>query len=255
MLRYQRITRIRCAPKRAPCPTCGRRGYRKRILHRRLRTLAYHHVDWLEVTYAEYQARCRCRKFFRTWPLDVPQKADYDATVRQAVLDRLLHDRLNVEQTKAAMQRDFLVEVSEGFIYDCLRWQLTRLNLATHRRRVLQRFSGTLCVDELHLGVYVLLLATDPLADLPVGFALVGTNDKDHMRRFLRNLARWGLRPEVVVSDGSNLYPDLLAQIWPQARHQLCVFHLLRDLLDKILAAVRRLRRAQASLIVVLDEG
>jgi hypothetical protein len=96
------------------------------------------------------------------------------------------------------------------------------------------------------LGIYTLLLATDPLADLPVGFALVRANDKDHMRRFLRNLARWGLRPEVVVSDGSNLCPELVAQIWPQARHQLCVFHLLRDLLDKVLAAVRRLRRVQA---------
>jgi hypothetical protein len=247
MLRHERITRIRCAPKRAPCPTCGRLGRRKRLLHRRLRTLAYHRIAWLEVTYAEYQARCACCHYFRTWPLDVPQKADYDATVRQAVLDRLLHDRLNVEQTKAAMQRDFLVRLSEGFVYDCLRWQLARLNLATHRRMVRQRFSGTLCVDELHLGMYTLLLATDPLADLPVGFALVGANDKDHMRRFLGNLARWGLRPEAVVSDGSNLYPELLAQIWPQARHQLCVFHLLRDLLDKVLAAVRRLRRAQAS--------
>jgi hypothetical protein len=145
------------------------------------------------------------------------------------------------------MQRDFLIKLSEGFVYDCLRWQLARLNLAEHRRMVRQRFSGTLCVDELHLGVYTLLLATDPLADLPVGFALVGANDKEHMRRFLCNLARWGLRPEVVVSDGSNLYPELVAQIWSQARHQLCVFHLLRDLLDKVLAAVRRLRRAQAS--------
>jgi hypothetical protein len=247
MLRHQRITRIRCAPKRAACPTCGRRGRRKRVLHRRLRTLAYHRIAWLEVTYAEYQTRGACCHYFRTWPLDVPQKADYDATVRQAVLDRLLHDRLNVEQTKAAMQRDFLVELSEGFVYDCLRWQLARLDLAAHRRMVLQRFSGTLCVDELHLGVYTLLLATDPLADLPVGFALVGANDKDHMRRFLRNLARWGLRPEVVVSDGSSLYPELVAQIWPQAQHQLCVFHLLRDLLDKVLAAVRRLRRLQVS--------
>jgi hypothetical protein len=112
---------------------------------------------------------------------------------------------------------------------------------------VLQRFSGTLCVNELHLGVYTLLLATDPLADLPVSFALVGANDKDHMRRFLRNLARWGLRPEVVVSDGSNLYPQLVAEIWPQSRHQLCIFHLLHDLLDKVLGAVRRLRRVQAS--------
>jgi hypothetical protein len=243
---HQTITRLRRAPKRAPCPSCGRLGRRKRLLHRRLRTLLYHALAWLEVTYAEYQSRCGCCKYFRTWPLDVPQKADYDATVREAVLDRLLRDRLNVEQTKAAMQRDFLIRLSDGFIYDCLRWQLTRIDLAQHRQMVLQRFSGTLCVDELHLGVYTLLLATDPLADLPVGFALVGANDAEHMGRFLGNLARWGLRPEVVVSDGSNLYPELLAALWPDAKHQLCVFHLLRDVLAKVLEAVKRLRQAQA---------
>src|SRR5207253_1308209 len=59
------------------------------------------------------------------------------------------------------------------------------------------------------------------------------------------NLARWGLQPEVVVSDGSSLYPELLADIWPGARHQLCVFHLLRDVLDQVLEGVKRLRRAQ----------
>jgi hypothetical protein len=246
MLRPKLIRRIRRAPKRAPCPTCGRRGRRKRVLRRRLRTLAYQRVAWLEVTYAEYRARCGCCKYFRTWPLDVPPKADYDATVRAAVLDRLLRDRLNVEQTKAAMQRDFLVTLSEGFVYDCLRWQLARLDLAPHRRMVLERFSGTLCVDELHLGTYTLLLATDPLADLPVGFALVGANDQEHMRRFLHHLALWGLQPKVVVSDGSQLYPELLAEIWPDAQHQLCLFHLLRDVLDKVLAAVRHLRQAQA---------
>jgi hypothetical protein len=240
------IRRLRCAPRRAPCPTCGRLGRRKRILHRRLRSLAYHQVAWLDVTYAEYRARCRCRKYFRTWPLDVPAKADYDATVRQAVLERLLRDRLNVEQTRAALRRDFGVALSEGFVYDCLRWQVARLDLGAYRHRVLEEFSGTLCVDELHLGHYPLVLATDPLADLPVGFALVGANDQDHVGRFLRNLARWGLRPAVVVSDGSGLYPQLLAEVWPDARHQLCVFHLLRDVLNKVLDAVRRLRRGQA---------
>ncbi len=240
------LTRLRRAPRRAPCPHCGRLGRRTRLLHRRVRTLAYRRVAWLAVTYAEYRARCGCCKYFRTWPLDVPPKADYDATVRQAVLDRLLRDRLNVEQTRAALQRDFLVTLSEGFVYDCLRWQLARLDLAQHRPLVLQRFSATPCVDELHLGTYTLLLATDPLADLPVGFALVGANDQEHLGRFLRNLARGGLRPAVVVSAGSSLYPALLAEIWPGAKHQLCVFHLLRDVLDKVLEAVRRLRRAQA---------
>ena len=54
------ITRIRRAPRRAPCPTCGRLGRRKRLLHRRLRSLAYRQVAWVEVTYAEYRTRCAC---------------------------------------------------------------------------------------------------------------------------------------------------------------------------------------------------
>src|SRR5436309_330366 len=80
------------------------------------------------------------------------------------------------------------------------------------RLLVLRQFSGTLCVDELHLGRHTLLLATDPIADLPVAVALVEHNDQDHMRRFLGNLKTWGLCPDLVVSDGSSLYPTVLAE-------------------------------------------
>jgi len=109
---------------------------------------------------------------------------------------------------------------------------------------VLEHFSGTLCVDELHLGRYTLLLATDPLSDLPVAFALVASNDQPHMRRFLGNLRNWGLQPQVVVTDGSNLYPAVLAELWPDADHQLCVFHVIKDINKLILDAVRRMRTA-----------
>lgn len=101
-------------------------------------------------------------------------------------------------------------------------------------------------MDELHLGRYTLLLATDPLQDLPVAFALVETNDQGHMERFLKNLKAWGLLPRVVVTDGSNLYPSVLARVWPQAAHQLCVFHIIKDINQKILDEVRRLRNAFA---------
>jgi len=49
-----------------------------------------------------------------------------------------------------------------------------------------------------------------------------------------------------LITDGSNLYPTLLATIWPWARHQLCVFHVLQDLNDLVLDAVKRLRRQMA---------
>jgi hypothetical protein len=63
------------------------------------------------------------------------------------------------------------------------------------------------------------------------------------MRRFLKNLKTWGLVPAVVVTDGSSLYPELLAELWPGARHQLRVFHVLKELHKLVLDAARRLRR------------
>jgi hypothetical protein len=237
---------VRCAPKTHACPHCGKHGRRKRHLHRRIRSLAYRKEAWIDVHYAEYRSRCSCCKYFRSWPLDVPQKADYDENVRLAVLDRILEDGLNVERTLASMRRDFCLNLSEGFVYDCLRWRIAQLDLGPHRQMVLKKFSGTLCIDELHLGRFTLLLATDPIADLPVAFALVSRNDKDHMRRFLKNLKNWGLKPNVVITDGSSLYPTVLAELWPFARHQLCVFHILKDINDLTLKAVRRLGRAMA---------
>ncbi|MBV8231094.1 MAG: transposase [Planctomycetaceae bacterium] len=235
---------VRCAPKKAPCPNCGKPGRRKRMLTRMVRTVASKAVAFLEVTYGEYQARCDCCTTFRNTPDGVLPKARSDNKVRDLVLDRILQDGMSIERTLASLQREFCLDLSSGFIYDVLRDRAAPLDLAAHRRMVLEHFSGTLCVDELHLGRFALLLATDPLADLPVAFALVDRNDQDHLRRFLRNLRTRGLMPRVVVTDGSNLYPGVLAEVWPDADHQLCVFHVIKEINKLILDAVRRLRNA-----------
>lgn len=233
---------IQCAPKKAPCPNCGKMGRRKRTLTRTVRTVAYKAIAFLEITYGEYGARCECCTTFRNTPVNVLPKAHYDNKVRDLVLERILEDGMNVERAIASIRREFYLNLSSGFIYDVLRDQAEQLDMAEHRRTVLERFSGTLCVDELHLGRFVLLLATDPLHDLPVAFALVSANDQPHMRRFLGNLKTWGLMPRVTVTDGSNLYPSVLADLWPEADHQLCVFHVIKDINELVLDAVRRMR-------------
>ncbi len=235
---------VHCAPKKAPCPKCGKRGRRKRTKTRRVRTVAYKAIAYLEITYGEYAARCDCRTTFRNAPEGVLPKARYDNKVRDLVLDRLLKDGMSIERTLGSLRREFLLDLSSGFVYDVLRAHAGQLDMAAHRRTVLEHFSGTLCVDELHLGRFTLLLATDPLSDLPVAFALIAKNDQGHMRRFLGNLKTWGLTPRVVVTDGSNLYPTVLSELWPDADHQLCVFHVIKDINKLILDAVRRLRTA-----------
>lgn len=234
---------IGCAPKKAACPHCGRLGRRKRIVTRTVRTIAYKQIAVLEVTTGEYKAHCDCCTTFRTHADGILPKAKYDNKVREAVIEGILDDHLNVEAVRRRMERDFLLDLSTGFIYDCLHDAAQQLDMAAHRQEVLQRFSGILCIDELHLGQFVLLLATDPVGDYPVAFALVSANDQEHMGRFLRNLQRHGLGPKVVVTDGSPLYPNLLKELWPNAEHQLCVFHAMQDLNKLTLDAVRRLRR------------
>jgi transposase-like protein len=234
------------APKKSPCPSCGKHGRRKRKTTRRVRTVAYKAVAFLEITCGEYQARCDCCTTFRNTPEEVLPRALYDNKVRDLVLKRLIEDGMNIEQTLKSLRREFLLELSTGFVYDVLYDHAASLDMSAHRRKVLELFSGTLCVDELHLGRFTLLLATDPLADLPVAFALVDKNDQDHMRRFLQNLANWGLHPKVVVTDGSNLYPAVLAELWPDADHQLCVFHVIKEINKQILDALRRMRAAMS---------
>jgi Transposase len=232
-----------CAPKKAPCPHCGKKAKRVRTHERRVRTIAYRQIVFLKITVGEYQTRCRCCATFRTSPDGILPRQKYDNKVREAVLDRILDDGMNVEATRHSLERDFFLNLSTGFVYDCLHDAAAALDMAAHRAQVLRCFSGTLCVDELHLGQYTLLLATDPLSDIPVAFALVDKNDQDHMGRFLGNLKQHGLEPKVVITDGSSLYPTLLRTLWPDAEHQLCVFHVLQDVNKEILQAVLRLRR------------
>lgn len=47
-----------------------------------------------------------------------------------------------------------------------------------------------------------------------------------------------------MITDRSQLCPATIATIWPQAKHQLCVFHVISEINDHVLDAVREVRRS-----------
>src|SRR3954447_26580724 len=141
---------LHCAPKKAPCPKCGKYGTRKRkVPPRRVRTVMHKAVAFLEITCGEYRARCGCCTTFRNTPDQVLPRALYDNKVRDLVLGRLIEDGMSIEQTLESLSREYLLELSTGFVYDVLCDRARQLEMAGHRRKVLALFSGTLCVDEL----------------------------------------------------------------------------------------------------------
>src|SRR5580692_11153287 len=103
---------VHCAPRKAPCPQCGKRGRRKRTRTRSVRTVAYKAIALLEITYGEYQARCDCCTTFHNTPDGVLPKAKYDNRVRDLVLERLLDDGMSIERALASIRREFLLDLS-----------------------------------------------------------------------------------------------------------------------------------------------
>src|SRR4051794_600571 len=124
-----------------------------------------------------------------------------------------------------------------------------------YQKWVVEEFSGVLCVDEVYQDRLALLLAVDPAApegDRLVGYQLVhGAVDRGDVARFLHRLRRVGIAPDQVITDGSALYPAVLAQVWPTAAHQLCLFHETRT----VAKAVQRVERAVRARIPALPRA
>jgi hypothetical protein len=75
-----------------------------------------------------------------------------------------------------------------------------------------------------------------------VSFTLVEANDQDHMNAFLQALKDRGLDVQVAITDGSPLYKESLQRYWTDIEHQLCIFHVIKEVNKLILDGVRAVK-------------
>ena len=109
-------------------------------------------------------------------------------------------------------------------------------------------FSGYLAADEVYDGPFCVLAIVDNHT-----FQRLACRVLDHdpsqqdMREFFVafkvHLDARGLTVRGVTTDGSSLYPDVLAELFPGAAHQVCQFHVLKELTKAVLHAVAKVRK------------
>jgi Transposase len=237
-IQYQAIK-----PKYYPCPQCGKQGKRKHVITRRIAHIAaLHRRSWIIADVGVYKARCACCKYFQASMAGVPYRGRYSLEVRNTVANALIRDRMPYGSVIRRMQEDYRLKLSLGYIHACFLWAHEQINMETHWHFVRANFSGVLCLDEVHDSGRTILFATDPLGDFTVSFKLVEQNDQDHMDAFLQALKDRGLKAEVVITDGSPLYKDALQRYWSEVEHQLCVFHVIKEVNKLILDGVRAIK-------------
>ncbi len=66
---------------------------------------------------------------------------------------------------------------------------------------------------------------------------------------------RRGLSVRGITTDGSSLYPKVLKELWPKARHQICEFHVLKEITKAILHALAKLRKEMTAKIPKQPRG
>jgi hypothetical protein len=73
--------------------------------------------------------------------------------------------------------------------------------------------------------------------------------------RFKAALTVRGLVLKGITTDGSALYPEPIATVFGQVPHQLCTFHVLKELTKAVLGAVAKLRKRLAAEAPELTRG
>jgi hypothetical protein len=112
----------------------------------------------------------------------------------------------------------------------------------------LARFSGYLAVDELYDGPFCVLSLVDNRAFIRLSFRVLEHDPtQDDIRRFLAKfkaqLDARGLTVRGVTTDGSDLYPEPLHKLWPDVPHQVCEFHVKKEITKAVLHALATTRK------------
>jgi hypothetical protein len=130
----------------------------------------------------------------------------------------------------------------------------------TYLDEALADFSGYLAIDELYDGPCCVLSVVDNRRYNRLAFRVLDHKPKrKDVRAFLAEfkaeLDRRGLVVRGITTDGSSLYPRVLNKLWPGVRHQVCRFHVLRDIIKAVLKALAKLRKELRAQIPKLKRG
>jgi Transposase len=130
----------------------------------------------------------------------------------------------------------------------------------TYLDEALSDFSGYLAIDEVYDGPFCILSVVDNRRYNRLVFRVLDHDPtQDDVLAFLSEfkgqLDKRVLSVFGITTDGSSLYPKVLKELWPNARHQICEFHILKEITKAVLHALAKLRKEMTANIPKQPRG
>jgi hypothetical protein len=130
----------------------------------------------------------------------------------------------------------------------------------TYLDEALADFSGYLAIDEVYDGPFCILCVVDNRRYNRLAFRVLDHDPtQDDVLAFLGEfkgqLDGRGLSVLGITTDGSSLYPKVLKQLWPDVPHQLCKFHVIKEITKAVLHGLAVLRKELAAKIPKQPRG
>jgi hypothetical protein len=121
-------------------------------------------------------------------------------------------------------------------------------------------FSGYVAADELYDGPFCILSAVDARRQRRLLYQVLDHNPTQvdilyFLARLNDQLRSRGHTVAGITTDGSPLYPRPIALVLGDVRHQVCEFHVLKELSKTILRVLARLRKRLAAQTPKLSRG
>ena len=121
-------------------------------------------------------------------------------------------------------------------------------------------FSGYVAADELYDGPFCILSAVDNRCYKRILYDVLDHDpDHDDIRVFLRRLKTALTARDLpllgITTDGSSLYPVPLAEVFGEVPHQICQFHVIKDIVKAVVGAVASARKGLAATQPKLRRG
>ena len=121
-------------------------------------------------------------------------------------------------------------------------------------------FSGYIAVDELYDGPFCVLSIVDNHTFKRLVYEVLEKSPtKKDIEAFLNHfqglLLRRGKRVLGITTDGSPLYPEPIANVFGPVPHQICEFHVIKEITLALLRAVAKVRKRIKAQLPILPRG